>query len=73
MTVTQQPIIESTQNYLTNVGAMSGSGSSYGTFDQSGGVWELIDTGGTDGTSAGVILVVAFNEQGQRALTQTTS
>jgi formylglycine-generating enzyme required for sulfatase activity len=51
MTVTQQPIIEATQNYLTNVGAMSGSGSSYGTFDQSGGVWELIDTGGKDGTS----------------------
>ena len=42
-TVTQQPLIKFTQNYLTNVGAMSGSVSYYGTFDQSGNVWELLD------------------------------
>ena len=36
MTVTQQPTIDPTQNYLTNVGAMRASPSSYGTFDQNG-------------------------------------
>jgi hypothetical protein len=46
MTVTQEPFIDPEQNYLTNVGAMSGSGSFYGTFDQNGNVWELIDSGG---------------------------
>ena len=46
MTVTQEPLIDPAQNYLTNVGAMSGSRSSYGTFDQNGNVWELLDTGG---------------------------
>lgn len=43
MTVTQDPFILFSQNYLTNVGAMSGSVSYYGTFDQSGNVWELLD------------------------------
>jgi formylglycine-generating enzyme required for sulfatase activity len=38
MTVTQQPTIDPTQNYLTNVGAMRASPSSYGTFDQNGNV-----------------------------------
>ena len=52
MTVTQQPFIDSAQNYLTNVGAMSGSWSGYGTFDQNGNVWELLDAGGTLGGNA---------------------
>ena len=49
MTVTQQPTIESTQNYLTNVGAMRSSPSSYGTFDQNGNVWELTESAGATG------------------------
>jgi formylglycine-generating enzyme len=49
MTVTQQPLIDPAQNYLTNVGAMSGSWSPSGTFDQNGNVWELLDTGGSFG------------------------
>jgi sulfatase modifying factor 1 len=51
MTVTQEPLIDPKQNYLTNVGAMSGSGSYYGTFDQNGNVWEILDTNGTEGKS----------------------
>jgi hypothetical protein len=35
------------QNYLTDVGAFSGSGSFYGTFDQSGNVSQLNDLDGT--------------------------
>lgn len=49
MTVTQQPTIEATQNYLTNVGAMLSSPSSYGTFDQNGNVWELMESAGMTG------------------------
>jgi sulfatase modifying factor 1 len=49
MTVTQQPTIEPTQNYLTNVGAMRASPSSYGTFDQNGNVWELTESAGMTG------------------------
>ena len=51
MTVTQAPLIDPYQNYLTNVGAMSGSRSYYGTFDQNGNVWELLDTSDTEGKS----------------------
>jgi len=51
MTVTQQPLIEATQNYLTNVGAMRSSPSSYGTFDQNGGVWELTESAGLSGNA----------------------
>ena len=51
MAVTQEPLIDTKQNYLTNVGAMSGSRSYYGTFDQNGNVWELLDTSGTEGKS----------------------
>jgi sulfatase modifying factor 1 len=49
MTVTQQPTIVPTQNYLTNVGAMLASPSSYGTFDQNGNVWELTESAGMTG------------------------
>ncbi|MFM7244823.1 MAG: SUMF1/EgtB/PvdO family nonheme iron enzyme [Planctomycetaceae bacterium] len=49
MTVTQQPEIMGTQNYLTNVGAMRSSPSSYGTFDQNGNVWELTESAGMTG------------------------
>jgi formylglycine-generating enzyme required for sulfatase activity len=49
MTVTQEPTIEATQNYLTNVGAMRSSRSSYGTFDQNGNVWELTESAGMTG------------------------
>jgi hypothetical protein len=48
----QQPTIESTQNYLTNVGAMRASPSCYGTFDQNGNVWELLESAGTTGRAA---------------------
>lgn len=52
MTVTQQPTIDPTQNYLTNVGAMRASPSSYGTFDQNGNVWELMESAGMTGETA---------------------
>jgi len=52
MTVTQQPTIEPTQNYLTNVGAMRASPSSYGTFDQNGNVWEIMESAGLTGGAA---------------------
>jgi sulfatase modifying factor 1 len=43
------------QNYLTDVGAFSGSPSYYGTFDQSGNVYEWNDlTGSTFGNAGGV-------------------
>ena len=44
------------QNYLTDVGAFSGSGSFYGTFDQSGLVGQLNDLDGT--SSAGSLVGV---------------
>jgi len=43
----------SSQNYLTDVGAFSGSGSFYGTFDQSGNVYQWNDLNGTSGSSRG--------------------
>jgi formylglycine-generating enzyme required for sulfatase activity len=42
------------QNYLTDVGAFSGSGSFYGTFDQSGNVYQWNDLDGTPGSSRGL-------------------
>ncbi len=45
-TVTQSSTYSSTQNYLTDVGAFSGSGSYYGTFDQSGNVYQWTDRAG---------------------------
>jgi formylglycine-generating enzyme len=41
--VTQSEGYSSSQNYLTDGGAYSSSGSYYGTFDQGGNVWELTD------------------------------
>ena len=42
------------QNYLTDVGAFSGSGSFYGTFDQSGNVDQWNDLDGVPDSSRGV-------------------
>ena len=42
------------QNYLTDVGAFSGSGSFYGTFDQSGNVYEWNDLAGAAGSGRGL-------------------
>jgi sulfatase modifying factor 1 len=49
--VTQSSAAEVSQNYLTNVGAFSASPSAYGTFDQSGGLWEWNDLDGAGGTT----------------------
>ncbi len=45
--VTQSGDYSASQNYLTDVGAFSGSGSFYGTFDQSGNVSQWNDLDGT--------------------------
>jgi len=52
--VTQSGGYDSNQNYLTDVGAFSGSGSFYGTFDQSGNVFQWNDLDGTSGSSRGL-------------------
>jgi formylglycine-generating enzyme len=52
--VTQSSSYSSSQNYLTDVGAFSGSGSFYGTFDQSGNVFEWNDLTGAAGSSRGL-------------------
>jgi len=44
--ITNAPTYDSTQNYLTNVGAFTGSQSFYGTFDQSGNVSQWNDLSG---------------------------
>lgn len=41
--VPQSQLFSSTQTYLTDVGLFTGSGSYYGTFDQTGSVWEWTD------------------------------
>ena len=51
--VTQSSTYDANQNYLTDVGAFSGSGSFYGTFDQSGNVYQWNDLDGTPGSSRG--------------------
>ena len=52
--VTQSSIYSITQNYLTDVGAFSGSGSFYDTFGQSGNVRQWNDLDGTAGWSRGL-------------------
>jgi sulfatase modifying factor 1 len=52
--VTQSGTYDSSQNYLTDVGAFSGSGTFYGTFDQSGNVFQWNDLDGTPGSSRGL-------------------
>jgi formylglycine-generating enzyme required for sulfatase activity len=52
--VTESPTYSTSQNYLTDVGAFSGSGSFYGTFDQSGNVFQWNDLDGTSGSSRGI-------------------
>ena len=52
--VTQSGSYDSNQNYLTDVGAFSGSGSFYGTFDQSGNVFEWNDLDGAPGSVRGL-------------------
>ncbi|MFM7248647.1 MAG: SUMF1/EgtB/PvdO family nonheme iron enzyme [Planctomycetaceae bacterium] len=52
--VTQSSSYDPTQNYLTDVGAFSNSASYYGTFDQSGNVYEWNDLDGTAGSFRGL-------------------
>jgi formylglycine-generating enzyme len=54
VTQSYSPLPEPEQNYLTDVGAFSGSGSFYGTFDQSGNVFQWNDLDGTAGSSRGL-------------------
>jgi sulfatase modifying factor 1 len=51
--VTQAATSSSSQNYLTDVGAFTNSASFYGTFDQSGNVYEWNDLNGTPGDRRG--------------------
>ena len=52
--VTQSSSYDPNQNYLTDVGAFSGSSSFYGTFDQSGNVYQWNDLDGAAGPSRGL-------------------
>lgn len=52
--VTGLPGLMTTQNYLTDVGAFTGSASSYGTFDQSGNVYEWNDLTGAASETRGL-------------------
>jgi formylglycine-generating enzyme len=56
LSVTQSSSYDPNQNYLTDVGAFSGSGSFYGTFDQSGNVfqWNDLDGLASSGSSRGL-------------------
>ena len=52
--VTEVDTRDDTQNYLTDVGAFSGSKSFYGTFDQSGNVYQWNDLDGVVGSTRGL-------------------
>jgi formylglycine-generating enzyme required for sulfatase activity len=52
--VTKSSSDDSNQNYLTDVGAFSGSGSFYGTFDQTGNVYQWNDLDGTPDLARGL-------------------
>lgn len=52
---TQSPVYSSSQNYLTDVGAFSGSEGHYGTFDMNGNVYQWNDLDGPANASRGVI------------------
>lgn len=52
--VTRSSIFSSNQNYLTDVGAFTNSASYYGTFDQSGNVYEWNDLTGAAGSLRGI-------------------
>ena len=52
--VTQSSVYDFSQNYLTDVGAFTNSGSFYGTFDQSGNVFQWNDLDGAPGSSRGL-------------------
>jgi len=52
--VTQSSSYSSSQNYLTDVGAFTNSASFYGTFDQSGNVYQWNDLDGSSGLSRGL-------------------
>ena len=52
--VTEVDTRDDTQNYLTDGGAFSGSESFYGTFDQSGNVYQWNDLDGAAGSSRGL-------------------
>ena len=51
--VTQSASSSESQNYLTDVGAFTNSASFYGTFDQSGNVFQWNDLDGSSGSSRG--------------------
>ncbi|MBU6276129.1 MAG: SUMF1/EgtB/PvdO family nonheme iron enzyme [Planctomycetes bacterium] len=53
-TVTGLPFLTWNQNYLTDVGAFSGSPSAYGTYDQTGNVLEWNDLNGSSSTLRGL-------------------
>ena len=52
--VTQSATLLASQNYLTNVGAYSGSPSYYGTFDQDGNLYQWNDLDGSNPAYRGV-------------------
>ena len=52
--VPQTRYLDPTQNYLTDVGAYSGSSSFYGTYDQNGLLYQWNDLDGTAGPSRGL-------------------
>ena len=54
MSVTQSQAFDPNQNYLTDVGAFTNSGSYYGTFDQSGNVNQWTDLDGVPGSLRGL-------------------